>query len=385
VLRVASVLRRLRAQQAQARAKVAAERAKAAALAPGPASAPAPSPTLPSPPPGLTPAAAQLLVDDLQDALWVRASFLAGREAGFARDASDPLAAERGSRGAGRADGASAVTAAAAGIGGGGGAGAAAGAQQQSLRVIDAHRSNLLESATHFVALCNSVAPSPAPAAALLGAGAGGAGAEASAAALSASLASSVELASRLMLSGYVAALSQSALHLLTEAAAPLADGAAAAAVAQQAAYAVRRSGRLGAVDGALLGVAVLAPRLAEACVAALELARRQFAASFGELCAACASYSDVGLRSHVASSFASLANGTAAAANALRAFWTAELSRALGAALAHHADRVVELAQHALADAPSAAAAPLSGLLDASAKEMELFLSTCASVAQLL
>jgi hypothetical protein len=217
------------------------------------------------------------------------------------------------------------------------------------------------------------------------GAGGGGAGSTAAPPEAGAALTAAVELASRLLLSGYVAALSQQALLVLTEAAAPLTDGAAAAAVAQQAAYAVRRSGRLGAVDGAQLGVAVLAPRLAEACVAALELARRQFAASFGELCQACASYSDVGLRSHVAASFAALANGTAAAANALRAFWTAELSRALGAALAHHADRVVELAERALADAPSAAAAPLSGLLDASAREMEVFLSTCSSAAQLL
>ena len=358
VLRVASVLRRLRAQQAQARAKVAVERAKLV-QAPGPA----------PPPSALSISAAQLLVDDLQDALWVRASFLAGREAGFVRDAADPLG------------GAAALLAAGGAAGGGGGAGAGGGQQQHVFRVIDVHRSNLLESATHFAALCNSVAPSPVAApldggGAGAGVGAGGSGGGSSAAR---SLAAAIELASRLLLSNYVAALSTASLQLLTDAAAQLSDGAAAAAVAQQVAYAVRRSGRLGAVDGALLGAALLAPRLTEACVSALELSRRHFAAAFAEIVQS--SFSDIGLRTHIAACFAALANGTVGATNALRSFWTSEAAAALGEALVFHVDQVVLTSERVLAEAQSAPPA----LLDVVASEMATFMSAvmgCAEVA---
>ena len=367
VLRVSSILKRIRAQQALARSKIAAELSQALSL----------TNDRSAPPSALAASAAQLAIDELQDSLSIRAAFLAGRDESLMRDTSSLSSSSSFS---------STISSSSLALSSRSPQNTASGAHHIALRAIDAHRSTLLESATHFTAIINSMNPS---------------GSISTSGALSpfisppvtlkgeetvtlTSLSAALEISSRLLYSNFVSSVSQATLTAIVLATVSLDDGMAASAISQQAAYAVRRGGRFAAADGIQLGVALLAPKLAEGCALAFESARRSFSHSLHELCQSAGSYSDVGLSGNVASIFATLSNDTALAFNALRGFWHRDIARVLSMALQHHADQVVVIAEESLGTAPGSGLS-IHVLIDSSVKEMASFVSVCQSIALLL
>ena len=370
VLRVSSILKRIRAQQALARSKIAAEFSLALSL----------TNDRSAPPSALAASAAQLAIDDLQDSLSIRAAFLAGRDESLMRDTSSSSSSSSSSSFS------STISSSSLALSSRSPQNTASGAHHIALRAIDAHRSTLLESATHFTAIINSMNPSGSistsgalapfvsPPVTLKG----------EEAITLTSLSAALEISSRLLYSNFVSSVSQATLTAIVLATVSLDDGMAASAIAQQAAYAVRRGGRFAAADGIQLGVALLAPKLAEGCALAFESARRSFSHSLHELCQSAGSYSDVGLSGNVASIFATLSNDTALAVNALRGFWHRDIAHVLSMALQHHADQVVVIAEESLGSAPGSGLS-INVLMDASVKEMASFLSVCQSIALLL
>lgn len=357
VLRVTSILKRIRAQQALARSKVSAESSTMISVG------------IQSPSP-LAASAAQLVIDELQDSLSIRASFLAGRDESLSRDA---ISFSNGN-GTGLSSRSSQNS--------------TSGAHHIALRAIDAHRSTLLESATHFTAISNSLNPSG-----LISTSTSGALAPLVSFPVTqkgdevntlSSLSTALDISSRILYSNFVSSVSQSTLAAIVHALVSLDDGMAAAAIAQQAAYAVRRGGRFAAADGIQLGVVLLAPKLAEGCAQAFEHARKSFSQSLRELCQSAGSYSDVGLSGNIASIFATLSNDTALAVNALRGFWHRDLTNVVSISLAHHADKVVVISEEALASTPGSRQS-VNILIETSIKEMSAFIGVCQGISLIL
>jgi hypothetical protein len=355
VLRVTSILKRIRAQQALARSKVSAESSTMISVG------------IQSPSP-LAASAAQLVIDELQDSLSIRASFLAGRDESLSRDAM--------SFSIGNGTGLSSRSS----------QNSTSGAHHIALRAIDAHRSTLLESATHFTAISNSLNPSglistSGALAPLVSFPVTQKGDEVN---TLSSLSTALDISSRILYSNFVSSVSQSTLAAIVHALVSLDDGMAAAAIAQQAAYAVRRGGRFAAADGIQLGVVLLAPKLAEGCAQAFEHARKCFSQSLRELCQSAGSYSDVGLSGNIASIFATLSNDTALAVNALRGFWHRDLTNVVSISLAHHADKVVVISEEALASTPGSRQS-VNILIETSIKEMSAFIGVCQGISLIL
>jgi hypothetical protein len=360
VLRVSSILKRIRAQQALARSKIATDFSQASSTANGP-----------QPPSALAASAAQLAIDELQDSLFIRAAFLGGRDESLQRDMSTSS---------------STLLTSSLALSSRSPQNSSSGSHHIALRAIDAHRSTLLESATHFAAIVNSMNPSGSlsTTSALLPLLSPPLALKGEEAVTLTSFSAALEISSRLLFSNFVSSVSQATLTAIVLSTFSIDDGMAASAIAQQAAYAVRRGGRFASADGIQLGVALLAPKLAEGCALALDTSRRNFSHSLHELCQSAGSYSEVGLSGNVASIFATLSNDTALAVNALRGFWHRDISHILSMALQHHADQVVVIAEESLGTAPGSGLS-INVLIDSSIKEMASFVSVCQSIAILL
>lgn len=212
-------------------------------------------------------------------------------------------------------------------------------AQQQILRLLDAHRSHGTESANHFTALMTAIGGSAPHRQGGAGDGAGNA-----------------DLQSR-------ESLTSCFLHSLHEVDSSLAallgrkdEGNLAASVFQQLTYTARRSGRLG-IDYQHVVATLVEARLVETLEQSFTDARRRFAATFEEVCrSGYSQYSESGVKTQVGAVWAELSNSVCIDINTLRGVWSTVLAEAIAQQVQNHVEAVVAIAEEALAACPHAA-----------------------------